>query len=269
MIHDLSSAESIAAQEASLVAFWSVYGRAPGRDLYVSDGLVRITTRVPHPLLNGIFSSQLTPASADATIQATCDYYAAQDLPMLWWVGPNTQPDDLAERLVRAGFTRADELPMMAIDLQSMKAEPTPPNVTIKQVESEEELRVWSRILTDTFSLAGTGQNSFEELEHSLGLEQDGRRYRFIAYLHDQAVATSALFAEAGVAGIYNVATLPEARQQGIGGAITLAPLLHAREQGYRIGTLQATAMGQPIYRRLGFEHIAPFTLYAWSREQA
>lgn len=268
MIHDLSSAESIAAQAASLVAFWSVYGRAPGRDLATDDGLVRLTTRVPNPLLNGIFSSRLTPSNADATIQATRDYYTAQGLPMLWWVGPTTQPDDLADRLVRAGFTRADELPMMAIDLQSMKVEPTPPNVTVKQVESEEELRVWSRILRDTFSLAGTGQNSFEELEISLGLDSDGRRYRFIAYLYDQAVATSALFAEAGVAGIYNVATLPDARQQGIGGAITLAPLLHARAMGYRVGTLQATAMGQPIYRRLGFEHIAPFTLYAWSGEQ-
>lgn len=55
MIHELSSAASIAAQEASLVAFWSAYGCAPGRELYADDGLVRITTNVPNPLLNGIF----------------------------------------------------------------------------------------------------------------------------------------------------------------------------------------------------------------------
>lgn len=269
MIHELSSAESIVAQEASLVAFWSVYGRAPGRELHTADGLVRLTTRVPNALLNGVFQTQLTAADADAAIQATRAYYSAQGLPMIWWVGPNTQPDDLGERLASAGFTQADDFPMMAIDLQSMMVEPTPPNVTIKQVESEDELRVWSRILTDTFGLAGTGTNSFEELEHSLGLQPDGKRYRFIGYLHDQPVATSALFAETGVAGIYNVATLPKAQRQGIGGAITLAPLLHARAMGYRVGTLQATPMGQPVYHRLGFKEITRFKLYAWSGEQS
>jgi CheY-like chemotaxis protein len=210
MIHELSSAASIAAQEASLVAFWSAYGRAPGRELYADDGLVRITTNVPNPLLNGIFHTRLTPAAAESAISSTQAYYAARGLPMLWWIGPNTQPDDLADRLMSAGFTPADDLPMMAIDLQSMRMEPTPPNVTIKQVEREDELRAWSRILTEAFSLAGTAPHSFEELEHSLGLESEGRRYRFIAYLHDQPVATSALFADVGVAGIYSVATLPE-----------------------------------------------------------
>jgi GNAT superfamily N-acetyltransferase len=207
--------------------------------------------------------------SAESAIPSTQAYYAARGLPMLWWIGPNTQPDDLADRLMSAGFTPADDLPMMAIDLQSMRMEPTPPNVTIKQVEREDELRAWSRILTEAFSLAGTAPYSFEELEHSLGLESEGRRYRFIAYLHDQPVATSALFADVGVAGIYSVATLPEARRQGIGAAITRAPLLHARALGYRIGTLQATAMGQPVYHRLGFEDIAPFKIYAWSSDQA
>ena len=215
------------------------------------------------------FTTRLTPAAAESAISSTQAYYAARGLPMLWWIGPNTQPDDLADRLMSAGFTPADDLPMMAIDLQSMRMEPTPPNVTIKQVEREDELRAWSRILTEAFSLAGTAPYSFEELEHSLGLESEGRRYRFIAYLHDQPVATSALFADVGVAGIYSVATLPEARRQGIGAAITRAPLLHARALGYRIGTLQATAMGQPVYHRLGFEDIAPFKIYAWSSDQA
>jgi len=68
----------------------------------------------------------------------------------------------------------------------------------------------------------------------------------------------------AGVAGIYCVATVPEARRQGSGGAITAAPLHIARAMGYRIGILQASESGHPVYRRLGFQEFCTLGLYLW-----
>jgi predicted GNAT family acetyltransferase len=51
-------------------------------------------------------------------------------------------------------------------------------------------------------------------------------------------------------------------RGQGIGAAITLAPLLEARRLGYRIGALTASAMGYPVYVRLGFQEMCRIPVY-------
>jgi predicted acetyltransferase len=72
------------------------------------------------------------------------------------------------------------------------------------------------------------------------------------------------LFLSAGVAEIYNVTCLPEARRQGIGAAITQAPLLDACAIGYRIAILQASEAGAKVYRRLGFQDFGGLSVYLW-----
>ena len=100
---------------------------------------------------------------------------------------------------------------------------------------------------------------------NSADVSPQGPLVDYVARLNGRPVAASQLLLAAGVAGINNVTTLPDARYQGIGAAITLRPLLEARQRGYRVGVLQASAMGEGVYRKLGFRVFCQFGSYAWA----
>jgi GNAT superfamily N-acetyltransferase len=97
---------------------------------------------------------------------------------------------------------------------------------------------------------------------------QPRRAYAFIGALNGKPVGASVLYLDAGVAGLYDVGVLPEARRQGIGAAMTVAPLRFARELGYRYGVLQASGMGVPVYERVGFRKVCRISCWYHSKTQ-
>jgi len=125
-------------------------------------------------------------------------------------------------------------------------------------------MREWIRAFGLGFELDEHILASYSRLVMSLPPDQHPVGPFYLARLDGQPVATFALFCAAGVAGICEVCTIPSARGQGIGAAITLAPLLDGRAMGYRIAVLQASQMGEPVYRRLGFAAYCTLDAYCW-----
>jgi ribosomal protein S18 acetylase RimI-like enzyme len=81
----------------------------------------------------------------------------------------------------------------------------------------------------------------------------------FIGYQDSRPVACAAACVGEREVGVYMVATLPEARGRGYGAAITAAAIAAAP---HLPAVLQASGLGQPVYRRLGFQEISPYTLW-------
>jgi GNAT superfamily N-acetyltransferase len=268
MIEDLSTTAVVPALEANMVAFWTGYGRAPGAELYEGEDLLRVVTGASEPLFNGVFRARLSPDAVDGAVAETLARVASRRVPMFWWVGPWTRPADLGTHLELRGFTRAGGSPAMAVDLRTLPEEPARiAGLAVAPVGDLDELRRWARVAAIGTEFPERFHDELVELEAGVGLEPRGDHYtRYVAYEDGEAVGTSALLLHAGVAGIFAVSTLPRSRGRGIGTALTLAPLLEARRRGYRVGTLQATQMGFPVYERLGFREVCcPIEMYLWS----
>lgn len=263
VLQSLSNANLVTALESNMFAFWANYGRAPHREVYEGSDLLQVTTNIPFPLFNGIFRAQLKLNQIDTTIEKIIHYYNTQQLPMFWWTGPATQPLDLGTYLEAHGLIPKGELPCMAIDLSSLPEQIFPSELAIAQVKDAEALKHYVQVGMIGFGIPEEIFNAFFELELSLGFN-DSQHIRYIGYSKGSPVATSALYLNSGVAGIYFVATIPEARLQGFATAMVLAALQEASNLGYQIGTLQAAPMGVSVYRRIGFQEYCKIGVYLW-----
>ncbi|MBN3898107.1 MAG: GNAT family N-acetyltransferase [Nostoc sp. NOS(2021)] len=267
VLQDLSTPNLVTALENNMFAFLTNYGRAPHRQLYSESNLIRFSTGISFPFFNGVCRAQLYPDQIDATITGTLNYFTAQQIPMFWWTGPATQPADLGKYLEAHGLSRLGELPVMAIDLSALAKDlSVPADLAIAQVKDHETLKHWVRVATVGFEIPDREYNAYYDLELSLGI--DSKEYiRFIGWWKGLPVVTSALYLDPQVAGIYVVATIPEARRNGFATALVLTALQRAYALGYHVATLQATEMGVNVYRRIGFQEYCKTGLYLWTSQ--
>jgi ribosomal protein S18 acetylase RimI-like enzyme len=263
---DLSDTGMTAAIEANCIAAFGHWSRAPRIELHDEEPDLRwyLTPGVPDPLFNHAYFTRFAKEEdIDARIEAVVGSFAEHEVPFMWSVGPFSRPADLGERLESRGLSRAEELPAMAVDLRALKEDvPFPSALAIERVSDAEALRECIEVMRVGFEMPEFTSEVMFELFSAVRLGEDSPFRSYLGRLDGEAVAASLLVVAAGVAGIYNVATLPEARRQGLGTALTLEALREARELGYRIGVLQSSAMGLGLYRRLGFEQHGTYHVY-------
>jgi GNAT superfamily N-acetyltransferase len=79
----------------------------------------------------------------------------------------------------------------------------------------------------------------------------------------DGRAVTSGLGVRSGrVIGVYDIATVPDARRRGYGAAMTARVVADGVATGCDVAVLQASDMGELIYRRMGFRTVVEYTGY-------
>ena len=254
VLRDLSAPLLAQAIEANLYAFTPFSHNMPGVEVHAGWNLSWCISDIPFPWCNVVFRAHLNAEEVDTAIDDLIARGNANSVPLSWFIGKDTKPDNLDECLKSHGFIHRIDLVGMAIDLLNMYENVSVPStLTITEVNDIRNLRIWCHTTSIGYGFPeGEEQALLNWFVKDIHLQQSLKFY--LGWLEGKPVATSLLFWAEGVAGVYFVATIPEVRRQGIGFAITLKPLQEGREMGYRISILQASKMGKPVYLRMGFK---------------
>ena len=269
ILKDLSPERLVIAIEENLSSWIPVFSVIGESRLNDPPGVNRSVSSIPIALFNSIMDARLEPEKVDTTIQCIKTDAEARKVPVLWWVGPSTRPLNLGRQLEEYGFIIDDEGPGMAVNLASLNySPPLAEGLDIHRVLDDVTIREWCATMAIGFEIPPEKSEFAADNWFKLISRVDtGTTQAFTAWLHGKPVATSLLQLGAGVAGIYGVSTIPEARRKGIGAQVTLYPLLQAHSMGYEAGILQASEIGFPVYRSLGFQEYCRITSYIYRPE--
>jgi GNAT superfamily N-acetyltransferase len=251
---------AVRAVEANLWAMHRDFARVPGAEVHDEPGLLWYAVPSRSSWLNGASRTDLSGPAADKAIQLVVDTIQRLGRNMKWHLGPSTRPADLASRLAGAGFEPTEvDIPGMAVPVDAVVRAPQPDGLELGVVRDEPDLLDWLDAFHQAFGSnpnvpTGRGHWWFAAFA-SLALG-DGPCRLFLGRVEGRPVACSLAFVGGGAVGLYGIGTVPELRGHGYGSAATIAGIDWGRDQGLDLAILHASELGEPVYRRLGFEPV-------------
>jgi GNAT superfamily N-acetyltransferase len=258
--------------EFNLAEYWASFGAGNRGEVHDSDSSRWIYSGTPY--FNRVVSTHFNEGNADAQIRETVRVFRRRRAAFTWLTGPSSTPIDLGERLERHAFDRYSPWSGMALHLGDVSEAPPPRlRIDLRPVDDADSYTDWLRVVCKSYRLPRKAWRKMYEnftFDHQ---QTDSDWFHNLAVFNGVPVGASTVFLNNGVAGIYLVATVPEARGNGIGTAMTNTALQQIGYRGYKLAVLHATEQSRGIYEKLGFRHYCDIGVYRmpvpnplWSR---
>ena len=185
-----------------------------------------------------------------ARVERAERFYAGRGAPARFQVCPACPPD-LDDVLAARGYRRSGEVHLLTARTADLPAHP------VAVVLSERPSRAWVDLLVRAQD--GDGDHAAElRLVERVAL----RSAYATAHLDGRPVAVGRAVADDGWAGVFGMATLPEARVRGAGGAVLAALAGWAADlacDGVYLQVLADSAAAVALYRRAGFTQVCRY----------
>jgi hypothetical protein len=178
------------------------------------------------------------------------------------------EDEDLREACVAAGLELfGAPVPQMLV-LAPLPDRSDVDGVELEWVSDEAGVSDFVAVNAEAYGTYGMPGEVLPELfDEASVLVADPSAHVVVARRASEAITTAMVFESDGVASVQWVGTVPTARTAGLGALVTTRTTNLAFERGASSCTLQASPMGEPVYRALGYETIYHYSEYArWPR---
>jgi ribosomal protein S18 acetylase RimI-like enzyme len=172
------------------------------------------------------------------------------------------EDDDLRAAAESAGLIGVIHAPEM-VRWQPVDTRALPDGVALRWVRDEESLGAFVEVNESAYTSLGMPVGAIAEAITDLASFTAPTVHSIVAYLDGEPVAAAQTILSHSIAGVYFVGTVERARGSGLGDAVTRAVTNRAFDAGARAVTLQASAMGEPIYLKMGYQTIYHYTTFA------
>jgi ribosomal protein S18 acetylase RimI-like enzyme len=237
-----------------------LFGLDPGAEVESRPDSVFGAGRSAHPAISNAAFRLDDALDPDQFIASARSFFAGHGRGFAVWARDGVSEDRaLIEAAAREGLRPVSEMPEMVLD-ERLEARPAPEGIELERVASEGHARDYWQVAMKAYASVGFPAEVFGYYDTHLPLVADNVA-AFIARLEGEAVGIALTSVSDGVAGIYWVGSTKEVRRRGVGRAVTAAAVAAGFEMGAEVASLQASPMGQGLYRQMGFETIFSYRL--------
>jgi GNAT superfamily N-acetyltransferase len=240
---------------AGMPPFWKAMALDAGGSTWERDGVLGsiIPATPTRSVFNSVFYED-TGAMLDCLDDLAAAYEEAGVEAWAVWV-PESDTD-AAAGLEQAGHLLDAKPRAMAMETSELRVPERDPGLEIREEYDVAELARLNEIAY------GYPAGDFSPV---VAMKLEGLHVHF-GDLDGETVGTVAIW-DHGTDGILAwVATLPEARGRGVSTTLTAEAVAEARERGMETTSLQATKLGYPVYKRVGYRDYG--VLQMWERRK-
>ncbi len=253
----MTLAEMIERSDLNFAEAMRDLSRRAGGAVLDEDGLLFFAGGHPSPVLaNAVMRTGARTDPADTLARAR-RFFARQGRGFTVLIRAHAD-GDLATAAVEAGLLRLGEMPALVLP-QRLADAVAPDGVELRRVTTAADATAYGEVMSEAYSIYGMPLDVMPGLLSSLDVMHAPHIVSYLAVLDGRPVAGAMTVVTHGVAGIYWVGTRSEARGRGLAELCTRAAGNAGFDLGGRIASLQASPMGDPVYRRMGYIEVTRY----------
>jgi len=240
--------------------------RRSGGTVLDEDGLLLFAGahRLPF-LVNGVMRTGGGPPAQEVLARARA-FFHARGRGFTATIRAHAD-SDLEAAATAAGYTRLGDPPAMILERRLEERE-LPPGVSVRKVTSKEDAAAFALVNGEAYATYGMPRDVTPALFERLDVLCAPHIASFVAWVGDEPAAAAMTIVTHAVAGIYWVGTRPEMRGRGLAELVTRVATNAGFDRGGRIASLQASVMGEPVYRRMGYAAVTRYPGLVWLGER-